>query len=526
MKLKTKITVFVTVILILTIASITMLSFVQMRNLLNSQFDENLFNIAYSAAENNMVENALTSSDEALNSKLNDEIENIRVKTKVEFIVVMNMKGIRVTHPNTSKIGLRFEGGDETRVLTTGEQYVSKAKGSLGTSVRVFVPVIKDGKQVGAVCVGSSVNEINSAIYSKIEQFIPIILLGFMLGIIGATILSYNIKRAIFGLEPKEIAWMLKEKEAILENVKEGIIAVNEKGDLILFNKEAAVILGLSEQDMGQNIGEIIKDSQINKVLDSGKGIENVEIKIRPGVTILCKYNPLKNKKNKVIGAVVNFRDLTEIRKMAEELTGVKKMAWSLRAQNHEFMNKLHTISGLIQLEEYDEAIKFISKTARIRNEISDILTHQIKNVSIAALLFAKYNKAEEARIKLEIDKESNLMALPQLMSEEELGSVIGNLIENSFDAVNTDGTGKVFFGIYESEGRLIIEVKDNGPGIPSDIRDKIYNSGFSTKPGQRGYGMYIVKKIIDEARGEIKLIADNGTEWHVEVPMERNGDK
>ncbi len=523
MKLKTKITSFVIIILILTIGSITLLSFIQMRNLLNNQFDDNLFNIANSAAENYMVKDALTVYNQTLNSNLNDQIENIRLKTKVEFIVVMDMKGIRLSHPNKSKIGLKFEGGDEVRVLNKGEQYVSKAKGSLGTSVRVFVPVFKDGHQVGAVCVGSSINEINSEIYSKIEQFIPFVFLGLILGIIGAAILSSNIKKAIFGLEPKEIAWMLKEKEAILENVKEGIIAVNEKGNLILFNKEAAGILGLTDRDIGRNIAEFTDESQINKVLQSGEGMENVEIKIRPGVTILCKYNPLKNNKKQVIGAVVNFRDLTEVRKMAEELTGIKKMAWSLRAQNHEFMNKLHTISGLIQLEEYEEAIKFISKTASIRNEISDILTQQIKNVSIAALIFAKYNKAEESRIKLEIDRQSNLSALPEFMSEEELGSVIGNLIENAFDAVNTDGTGSVFFKIYEAEGKLIIEVKDNGPGIPVDIRDQIYESGFSTKPGQRGYGMHIVKKIIDEAHGEIKFTVDNGTAWYVGIPMERN---
>ena len=121
------------------------------------------------------------------------------------------------------------------------------------------------------------------------------------------------------------------------------------------------------------------------------------------------KYNPLKNDKDEVIGVVMNFRDLTEVKKMAEELTGIKKMTWSLRAQNHEFMNKLHTISGMIQLEEYKEAVKFISNVAKNRNEINSILTDQIKNVSIAALLFSKYNKAEEARIIFKIDAELSI---------------------------------------------------------------------------------------------------------------------
>ena len=109
--------------------------------------------------------------------------------------------------------------------------------------------------------------------------------------------------------------------------------------------------------------------------------------------------------RGKIVGAIASFRDKTEVTKLAEELTGVKKLAWSLRAQNHEFMNKLHTISGLIQLEEYDEALQFISDVAKVRSNISNILTENIKDASISALLLSKYNKAEECRVKLKIDE-------------------------------------------------------------------------------------------------------------------------
>ncbi|MHC1683324.1 MAG: ATP-binding protein [Clostridiaceae bacterium] len=523
MKLKTKIIVFVIAILILTIGSISALSFVQMKTLLTKQLEDNLFNIAYSVSEDYLVKNYLINNSDEIHENLYTEIENIRVKTSVDFIVVMDMSGTRLTHPYKEKIGAKFEGGDEARVLTTGEQYASTSRGSLGNSLRVFVPIFENKKQIGAVSVGSSIDIIYHEIYSKIDSFIPFVIVGLILGIFSAALLATNIKKAIFGLEPKEIAWILKEKEAILENVKEGILAVDDKGKLTLFNKEASQILGLSERDIGISISDYTSESVINEVLKSGKPMENVEIKIRPGVTILCKYNPLKDKKEKVIGAVINFRDLTEVKKMAEELTGIKKMAWSLRAQNHEFMNKLHTISGLIQLEEYDEAISFITKTARRRDEISNILTEQIKNVSIAALLFAKYNKAEETRIKLKIDSDSNLTILPEYIREDELVSIIGNLLENSFDAIKTDGTGYVYFKISEADGLLKIEVKDNGPGISEDIFDTIYDLGTSTKLGQRGYGMYLVKKIIDEAHGEIAFENNNGASWSISIPLERS---
>ncbi|MDF2677251.1 MAG: histidine kinase [Bacillota bacterium] len=523
MKLKTQINIFVICTLLISISSITLLSYFQMKSLLKNQLIDNLFDISYSVSDSYMVKNAFNSNFSSGNYNLNEYIEKIRAKTNVDFIVVMDMKGKRLTHPNKDNIGLQFKGGDEVRVLTSGEEYSSEAIGTLGDSVRVFVPIFNNSQQIGAVSVGSTVNEIEKDIYMKIKQFIPLILIGLFIGICCATILASNIKNAILGMEPKEIALMFKENEAIIENVREGIVTFDDKRNLIQYNKEAARILGLTDEDIGKNTNEFIKENRSYNLIKYGEEecTEDIEIKIRPGVTILCKYSPLKNDKGKNIGLVLNFRDLTEVKKLAEELTGIKKMAWSLRAQNHEFMNKLHTISGLIQLEEYDEAIKYISKTAISRSEITDIITNKIKNVSIAALLLAKFYKAEELRIKLEIDKQSNLNKLPILISEEDLGSVIGNLIENSFDAVNVDGTGIINFKISEINNNLIIKIKDNGQGIPHILKDKIYENGFSTKSGQRGYGMFIVKNIIDHAHGEIILSVDKGTSWYIRIPME-----
>jgi len=523
MKLKTKITTFVIGILLLTIGSISLLSFNQMKTILKDQFGRNLLAVANSVSNSYLVQNYLAGNNKIDEENLNSQIENIRSKTKVEFIVIMDMNGIRYSHPKKEKVGKKFEGGDETRVLTKGEEYVSEARGSLGLSLRVFTPIFKNGKQIGAVAIGSPLNQVYNEIYLKIDEFIPFIILGLILGVIAATLLSSNIKKSIFGLEPEEIALILKEKEAVIESVKEGILAVNKNGIVTLFNKAAGEILELTQEDIGRHITNLSYANKISEVLKAGKYYENIEMKVRPGLTILCKYNPLKNDKDEVIGVVMNFRDLTEVKKMAEELTGIKKMTWSLRAQNHEFMNKLHTISGMIQLGEYREAVKFISDVAKNRKEISSVLFDKIKNVSIAALLFSKYNKAEEDRIKFEIDTSCNLNELPQYMREDELGSVIGNLIENSFEAVKSDGSGNVNFKIYEIDDYLKIEIKDNGPGISCDIVNNIYELGTTTKIGQRGVGMYIVKKIIDDMKGQIKFSVDNGTRWDISIPMKRS---
>lgn len=524
MKLKGKIISLVIIILIISIGSITVLSFIEMKRLLRDQIDKNMLNIADSFAGTYEVKEYLKGNKNISTELLNTEIEKVRLKTNVEFIVVMDMNGIRYSHPVKSKIGEKFIGGDEERVLKTGEQYVSTASGTLGVSVRAFAPIYDENdKQIGAVAVGMLYNKFDNEVYTKMYKFIPIILMGLILGVSGAIAISYNIKKAIFGLEPEEIALNLKQKETVIENIKEGIISLDKNGCITLFNEEARRILGLKESDLGSSITDFTYESMVEEVLSSGKPMKNVEIKVRPGLNIICKYSLIKGFKGEILGLVVTFEDLTEVRKMAEELTGIKKMAWSLRAQNHEFMNKLHTISGLIQLEEYDEVIKFINVIVESKKSIITIISDKIKNVSLAALILSKYSKCEEARINLVIDDNSKVNRLPQYMTSEEFVSIVGNLIENSIDAVKNDGTGEIYVKIFEEYDKMQIVITDNGPGISEDMRNSIYNMGSTSKAGERGFGMYIVKKIIDEAKGTINFEVNNGTKWDISIPMERS---
>jgi two-component system CitB family sensor kinase len=493
-----------------------------MENLLRKQISNGLLNVANTIAEGYVVKEYFSNNKQISQTVLNSEIENIRKKINVQYIVIMDMNGIRITHPVKQQIGKKFQGGDEYRVLSKGEEYISEARGSLGRSFRAFTPIYEGKKQVGAVAVGILIKDFDISIYKKLGKFSLFIIIGLSLGIVGAIIISYNIKKTIYGLEPEEIALILKQKETVLESIREGIITVDNKGNITLFNKEARNILGLTEEVIGKPIYDFVNGSKVKEILESGESLENVEVKVRPGVSIISKHTPLKNEKNEVIGIVINFRNLTEVKALAEELTGIKKVTWSLRAQNHEFMNKLHTIAGLIELEEYDEALQFINHTARESKNISTIITKNIKNVPVAALLLSKYSKAEETRIKFIIDKESRLDNLPSQITSEELVSILGNLLENSLDEVKTDGSGNIYLKIYEEDEKLKIILKDNGPGIKESIRNTIYDRGITSKEGQRGYGMYVVKSIIDETKGNINFIVDKGTTWYIQIPIEK----
>lgn len=280
MKLKGKITSLVIIILVISIGSITILSFMEMKRLLRDQVDRNMLNIDNSFADTYEVKECLKGNINITDELLNNEIEQARVKTNVEYIVVMDMNGIRYSHPDKNKIGERFVGGDEERVLKTGEQYISIASGSLGTAVRAFVPVYDEhNNQIGAVAVGMLYNQFDDEVYSKMYKFISIIVMGLILGATGAIALSYNIKKAIFGLEPEEIALILKEKEIVIENIKEGLVAVDRNGYITLYNEEAGRILGLKKSHIGNHISNFTYESIVDTVLKSGEPRNNVEIK-------------------------------------------------------------------------------------------------------------------------------------------------------------------------------------------------------------------------------------------------------
>lgn len=527
MKLQTKLTLLVITVVFVSICII--ISFVAswMTGNIESKARTNIMNVAEMAAHSTEIVNALEAKDPSGNIEayVNMQLKDLE---QVEYIIVADNEGIRYSHPNPEMIGQMFEGGDETRVVEKGEEYISEATGTLGKSLRAFVPIYdsENKKQIGFVCAGTLTQSIETAKHTAILYIILIALGGLMAGVIGAFLLANNIKNTLLGLEPDEISKLYNEKMGMLDAIHEGLVAVDDEARITLINDSALNILRFEnrinkEDIIGQNVEVVIPNSRLINVLETGKSEFEEEQRINNTI-IMTNRVPIMSR-GKIVGVIASFRDKTEVTRMAEELTGVKKMAWSLRAQNHEFMNKLHTIAGLIQLEEYEEAIQFISDVAKVRSNISNILTENIKDASLSALLLSKYNKAEEFRIKLKIDENSKLTKLPQYMTSEEIVSVVGNLIENSIDAVENDGSGFIYIKIVQSEYFLNIKVKNNGDEIPLEYREKIYEQGFSTKEGQRGHGMYIIKKIIDEFNGTIYFDVDEGVLWDITIPMTRS---
>ena len=445
--------------------------------------------------------------------------------TDVQFIVVMDMNGIRKSHPDPQKIGHHFLGGDEGPVLK-GKEHVSLAKGTLGISMRVFVPIFADtGEQLGAVAVGISADNIKERVKESRHIIYIGVGVGILVGIIGAILLARHIKKSLFGLEPHRIAKILEERNTMLQSVKEGIIAVDKEAKVTLINNEAKRILkkdGITEDFIGKDIELYTQNSRMKEVLQTGEVQLNEELNFY-GVTIVTNRVPLYVK-GEIVGVIATFRDKTEIRKLAEELTGIRLYAEALRAQSHEFMNKMHVVLGLTHMKQYEELQKYVSiMVSEHQYEIGGIMK-KIQSPVFAGFLLGKLSYAREKNIKLIIKEDSYLPDIYDERIIHELITIVGNLINNALDAVVDCEKKKVEIGIQYGD-TLNITVQDTGKGIQENEIDTLFIKGYSTKGDNRGYGLHLVKESIQRINGDIHVhsLLGTGTTITIEIPKSRD---
>lgn len=448
--------------------------------------------------------------------------DGIRQATGVRFIVVVDMDDIRYSHPVPERIGKHAVGGDHERVLQ-GESYLSEAVGTLGPSLRALVPIYHEGEQVGAVSVGVlqvSIRAILAGIYRHMAGALS---LGLAISLVGAALLAWNIKKATRGLEPHEIARALKEREGLLESIREGIIAVDREGQIVLVNGAARNLLQVEGPILGKPVEEVVPHTRLRAVIRTGEPEFDHELNLL-GTKVLTNRLPLRVD-GEVVGAIASFRDMTEVRTLAEEVTGVRLYLEALRVKNHEFRNKLQAISGLIQLGETDRALDFINED--VEKQDSDLLEigKKIRNPFVSGILLGKMGRCRELDIRFSLDKESRC-GEHLGVENQELVVIIGNLLENAMEAAAEmpPDQREVRFRIVEEPGRIEIRVGDTGPGISPERIPWIFQKGVSTKNGsgrQRGYGLYNVHNLVQAMQGDItvRTVPGKGAEFVVSLP-------
>lgn len=446
----------------------------------------------------------------------------IRQDTNMLFIVVMDMEGKRKTHPNAELIGKPFVGGDEIHALK-GKRYTSIAEGTLGPSLRAFHPVYNDeGKQIGAVSVGISLKNVKEAVNKSRNIIYAGMGVGILLGVIGAVFLARRINRILFGLEPYKIANLLEERNAMLESVREGIIAVNPEHTIVVANAEALRIFqkaGLPPDPVGKKVDEYLPVSRLIRILQSAKPEYDQESDIN-GLPILVNRVPVKVN-GQIVGAISTFRDKSEMKALAEQLTGVRTYADALRAQTHEFMNTLHVITGMVHIKEYDGLEKYLRKQTRLYQSETGSVSNIVKDPVIAGFLLSKRSYARENMVKLNLSSNIPLPVSADPNTAHHMITILGNLIENAFDAVKENTEKHVSVTIDYDGLACTMTVKDNGKGIHQEIRDNIFQKAKSTKGPYNGFGLSNVRQSVRALGGTITFETEEkaGTSFTVKFP-------
>ena len=522
MKLQSKITRIFAMIMTVLIVLLTGLSYGIWYNAMQKQVALDAMDQAIIIAENQVVKDQITLDNGYIT--ISKALENIQLKTKIHYLYVIDQTGRYFSHPLPSKINTMFDVQDLKRDPRLQKpQYYYEMTGE--AKVEGYAPVFSEGVYSGAVVVGIYNGRILQTLKTHLIMIVLFAFFAIGIGIWIAYALARSIKRDIFNLEPEEIAILLNQRELILENIGEGILVTDRQGQILLINENANRLMGATQLRVNDDLTDHPIKSYFNTMRARQLDYYEVEWRITPQIILKVSISAL-NTVDERLGYLCRLDDMSLVRKRAEELTNMVQLTQALRAQNHEFMNKLHTISGLIQLDETDKALSFIEQTSKSQQEIIGALSSNIKIPTLSGLILSKYSKAAERKIKLTIHSASYVSALPVSALDDDITSIIGNLIDNAIDALSGVETPEIILRMLSNETEFSIEVKDNGAGMDPEWMSLCIERGFSTKGRDRGFGLAIVSEKVAMLGGTLVFENENGLRCLIVLPMTFEGGK
>ncbi|BBV65403.1 sensor histidine kinase [Kluyvera ascorbata] len=523
MKLSTLVTLMVCSVIASVLLVVYAFYFVQITKATRAGVEDTAFAIARTLANSPEIKRGLAQSPDS--NIIQPIASAVQQQNDLLYAVVTNMDAVRYSHPNAHLIGQHFIGADLKPALQ-GKENLSINHGVLAEAMRVFTPIYNSQhQQIGVVIVGISLQKVDQQISAARWNAVWFVLFSAIVGLLGVWGLVRVLKNILFGLEPHEISSLFEQRQAMLQSIREGVIAVDGQGRVTLINQAARQILfSVDAPALGAVQHAPLLDS-LKEVLVSGTPIEDREIGCN-GRLLLCSTVPVLNNK-RVIGAISTFRDKTEISQLMQRMDGLVNYVDALRSHSHEFMNKLHVILGLLHMKRYDKLEGYILQTAQNYQTDIGTLQHKIKSPIIAGFLLGKINRASDAGVTLTLAEESLIPDNPNEEQVAVLVTVLGNLIENALDAMADQGEGEIGLLLHYQNGWLSGEVSDDGPGIAADRIDAIFNKGFSTKGENRGVGLFLARQQTENLGGTLSVESEPGvfTQFFVQIPWdsERN---
>ncbi|WP_247828734.1 sensor histidine kinase [Arthrobacter antioxidans] len=458
----------------------------------------------------------------------------------VDFITIMATDRTRFTHRNPEEIGRPYIGS--VAEALTGTTHSETYAGTLGPSIRAIVPVVDDTGTVQAM-VASGITVDRAAIARNAQlPLVAVIALGALaLGALASFLLSRRLRDATLGMGPAELSRTFVFYDSVLHSVREGLLLTDAAGRLVLYNDQAARLLGLDGSQEPVPASHLAVPPSLRELLSSGRRALD-EVHVTESRVLVVNQEPAVPPTPPgrtapapgALGTVTTLRDHTEIEALTGQVETMRTLTDALRSQTHEHANRLHTIVSLVELGRDAEAVDFATRDLQQSQRLTDEVVQAVDEPFIAALLVGKAAQANERGIELTSDIAPDAQA--GSLHPVDLVTVIGNLLDNAFDEAARSEEPRVRLTVrraMDGDGAQVLEivVEDSGNGLPDSEKARIFDFGYSTKPAceaeggtpaGRGIGLALVRQAVRRFAGSIAVTDtdDGGARFTVRLPV------
>ncbi|HSL86913.1 MAG TPA: hypothetical protein VK861_08260, partial [Bacteroidales bacterium] len=313
MKLQHKITLILAVIIALLIVSLTMSMYVTWYRSIQKQVAMDAMDQAVIIAENPELKESITRENGYI--AVNKMVESIHLKTGIQYLYVLNDQGIYFAHPLPEKLNTRYE-AEDIKLDPFQPKPLHYYEMTRNAMVEGYAPIFTEGVRSGTVVVGIYNGRILQTMSVYAMQLVLFAVIAIGVGIIVAYGLSKNIKRSIYGLEPVEIAMLHKDREIILENVGEGLLAVNYLGEITMINSRAKFLLNQDNLTRGMPYSELVFSDFFGDHPNLDERHGEKEWRIGANRLLKIEYIALRDMEDRM-GWLFRIEDMSLLRKRA-----------------------------------------------------------------------------------------------------------------------------------------------------------------------------------------------------------------
>lgn len=458
------------------------------------------------------------SNKELRDGRLESYAESVRGRTSALFVVITDDRGIRLSHPTRSLLGKKVSTSPQEAL--DGKEVTLQQVGTLGASARAKVPVWAPDHSaiVGEVSVGFSMADVMSNLWGTLAAILGVGVGVLALAALATAALGRRLRNLTLGLEPEEIAALVQDQEVVLYGVGEGVIGMTPEGIVTVCNAKARRLLNLPDV-IGRQIRYLSIPAPILDLIEGRGPDEDVAVQVVVGQLVLVVSVRRVTRGTSDLGWVLMVRDRTDVEALTRQLDAVAALSSALRTQRHEFANRLHTISGLLDIGNPAEAARYLQQTLET-GPLKQPVEHgdRLQDSYLQAFVGAKGSQAAERGVLLRIGEET--MIDGAVVDPQDVTTVLGNLIDNAvLAAVRGRSVSRWVEIELLSEGETLhLVVADSGDGVAVGT-ELPFVEGYTTarlvgdSGNGHGLGLALSRQIARRRGGDVWLAARGGAD-------------